>query len=70
MEAETSLQTLFFVCFAFLLFGGWDRQSYCFKVLMLVFGYLYLFLHLTSRNRAAVVCQRSQAECTPTKLLF
>ena len=38
MEAETSPQILFFVCFVFLLFGGWDRESVCVKVLILVSG--------------------------------
>ena len=67
METETSPQTLVFVCFAFLLFGGWDRESVCVKVLILLFGYLFLS-YLTSR---AVLCQQSQDECIRhTKLLF
>ena len=63
MEIETSPQTLFIVCFAFLLFNGWDRESVCVKVLMLVFGCLYLS---DLRNRAAAVCERCQDECTHT----
>ena len=38
MEAETSPQILFCVCLVFLLFGGWDRESVCVKVLILVSG--------------------------------
>ena len=67
METEASPQTLFIVCFAFLLFSGWDRESVCVKVLMLVFGYLYLS---DLRHRAAAVCERIQDECTHTKLLL
>ena len=67
METEASPQILFIVCFAFLLFGGWDRESVCVKVLMLVFESLYLS---DLRNRAAVECERCQDECTHTKLLL
>ena len=67
MEIETSPQTLFIVCFAFLLFNSWDRESVCVKVLMLVFGCLYLS---DLRNRAVVECERCQDECTHTKLLL
>ena len=67
MEMETSPQTLFIVCSAFILFSNWDRESVCVKVLMLVFGCLYLS---DLRHRAAAVCERCQDECTHTKLLL
>ena len=58
-----------FCLICFLLSGGWDRDSVFVKVLILVFGYLYLS-YLTSRYRADVVSERSQDECTHAKLLF